>query len=87
MLSVANKPFILNVIMLSVIMLSVTMLNVVAPTRYLANIIGLFLVYFLSTSCSFLFRQQIMIYKIKLVVMREVTLKYDLYSKIQRPVC
>ncbi len=31
MLSVANKPFMLNVVMLSVIMLSVVMLNVVAP--------------------------------------------------------
>jgi hypothetical protein len=31
MLSVANKPIMLNVIMLSVVMLSVMMLNVVAP--------------------------------------------------------
>ncbi len=31
MLSVTNKPFILNVVMLSVVMLSVVMLNVMAP--------------------------------------------------------
>ncbi len=31
MLSIANKPYMLSVIMLNVIMLSVVMLNVVAP--------------------------------------------------------
>ncbi len=34
MLSVANKPLMLNVIMLNVVKLSVIMLNVVAPYKY-----------------------------------------------------
>ncbi len=37
LLSVANKPIMLNVIMLSVIMLNVIMLNVVAPFLLLGN--------------------------------------------------
>jgi hypothetical protein len=36
MLSVANEPFMLNVVMLNVFMLSVIILNVVAPFHYLA---------------------------------------------------
>jgi hypothetical protein len=34
-LNVANKPFMLSVIMLNVVMLSVVMLNVVAPIFFL----------------------------------------------------
>jgi hypothetical protein len=34
MLSVTNKPLMLNVIMLNVVKLSVVMLNVVAPYKY-----------------------------------------------------
>ncbi len=33
MLSVANKPFMLSVVMLNVIMLNVVMLNVMAPLK------------------------------------------------------
>jgi hypothetical protein len=37
MLKVANKPFMLSVLMLNVVMVSVIMLNVVAPTFWLIN--------------------------------------------------
>ncbi len=37
MLSVANKPFMLDVVMLSVVMLSVIMLSVVAPKKPVFN--------------------------------------------------
>jgi hypothetical protein len=37
-LNVANKPFVLSVVMLSVIMLNVIMLKVVAPFRKLAQL-------------------------------------------------
>jgi hypothetical protein len=37
MLSVTNKPFMLNVIMLSVVMLSAIMLSVAAPLKRLAR--------------------------------------------------
>jgi hypothetical protein len=35
MLTVANKPIMLNVAMLNVVMLNVIMLNVVAPKRFM----------------------------------------------------
>jgi hypothetical protein len=35
MLSVANKPYKMSIIMLNVVMLSVVTLNVVAPFKYL----------------------------------------------------
>jgi hypothetical protein len=38
MLSVANKPFVLSVVMLSVIMLNAIMLKVMAPFRKLAQL-------------------------------------------------
>jgi hypothetical protein len=38
MLSVANKPFVLSVVMLSVIMLNAIMLKAVAPFRKLAQL-------------------------------------------------
>jgi hypothetical protein len=41
MLTVANKPFMLNVIMLNVIMLSVVMLNVAAPTHKADKVVKL----------------------------------------------